>query len=98
MLFVGVQPLSRARLFVTPRTAARQASLSLSISRSLLKLVSIESVMPSHHLHCMYGQHLAYPFILDCFTLRLFLLLAIVDNAAVENSTAILQKINQMTM
>ena len=45
-----VQPLSRVRLFVTPWTAARQASLSITNSRSLLKLMSIESVMPSSHL------------------------------------------------
>ena len=37
-------------LFVTPRTAAHQASLSFAISRSLLKLMSLESVMPSNHL------------------------------------------------
>ena len=37
-------------LFVTPRTAANQASLSITNSRGLLKLMSIESVMPSHHL------------------------------------------------
>ena len=43
-LFVSV-----VRLFVTPRTAARQASLSLTVSRSLLTLTSIESVMPSNH-------------------------------------------------
>ena len=42
--------LSPVRLFVTPRTAAYWASLSFSVSRSLLKLVSIESVMPSNHL------------------------------------------------
>ena len=42
--------LSCVWLFVTPWTAARQASLSFTISRSLLKLMSIESVMPSHHL------------------------------------------------
>ena len=36
--------------FVTPWTAARQASMSFAISRSLLKLVSTESVMPSNHL------------------------------------------------
>ena len=42
--------LSRARLFVTPWTAACQASLSFTISQSLLKLMSIESVMPSYHL------------------------------------------------
>ena len=45
-----VQSLSRVRLFVTPRTAARQASLSITNSRSLLKLMSIESVMLSNHL------------------------------------------------
>ena len=38
------------QLFVTPRTAAHQASPSLAISRSLPKLMSIESVMPSNHL------------------------------------------------
>ena len=47
---VVVQSLSRVRLFVTPWTAARQASLSFTISRSLLKLMSIESVMPSNRL------------------------------------------------
>ena len=40
----------RVRLFVTPWTAARQASLSITNSQSLLKLMSIESVMPSNHL------------------------------------------------
>ena len=44
------QSLSRVRLFVTPWIAARQASLSITSSRSLLKLMSIESVMPSNHL------------------------------------------------
>src|SRR5574339_418708 len=42
--------LSRVRLFVTPWTAARQASLSITNSQSLLKLMSIELVMPSNHL------------------------------------------------
>ena len=46
----SVQSLSRVRLFATPWTAARQASLSITSSRSLLKLMSIESVMPSNHL------------------------------------------------
>ena len=46
----SVQSLSRVRLFVTPWTAARQASLSITNSRSLLKLMSIMSVIPSHHL------------------------------------------------
>ena len=45
-----VQLLSHVRLFGTPWTAARQASLSFTISWSLLKLVSMESVMPSNHL------------------------------------------------
>ena len=45
-----VHSLSRVRLFVTPWAAARQASLSFPISRSLLKLMSIKSVMPSNHL------------------------------------------------
>ena len=45
-----VQSLSHVRLFVTPWTAARQASLSITSSRSLSKLMSIESVMPSNHL------------------------------------------------
>ena len=45
-----VQLLSRVWLFVTPWTAARQASLSITESQSLLKLRSIESVMPSNHL------------------------------------------------
>ena len=48
--FSSVQWLSPARLFVTPWTAARQASLSIANSRSLLKFMSIESVMPSNHL------------------------------------------------
>ena len=48
--FSSVQSLSRVRLFVTPWTAARQASLSITNSQSLLKLMSIESVMPSNHL------------------------------------------------
>ena len=47
---VVVQFLSRVRLFSTPWTAACEASLSFSISRSLLKPTSIESVMPSSHL------------------------------------------------
>ena len=48
--FVVVQSLSRVRHFVTQWTAAHLASLSFSISRSLLKLMSIELVMPSNHL------------------------------------------------
>ena len=48
--FSSVQLLSQVQLFATPWTAARQASLSITNSRSLLKLMSIESVMPSNHL------------------------------------------------
>ena len=46
----SVQSLSRVQLFATPWTVARQASLSIANSWSLLKLMSIESVMPSSHL------------------------------------------------
>ena len=46
----SVQLLSYVQLFATPWTAAHQASLSITTSRSLLKLMSIESVMPSNHL------------------------------------------------
>ena len=48
--FSSVQSLSYVRLFATPWTAARQASLSITNSWSLLKLMSIESVMPSNYL------------------------------------------------
>ena len=47
---ISVQSLSRVRLFATPWTAARQASLSITNSQSLLKLISIGSVIPSNHL------------------------------------------------
>ena len=48
--FGSVQSLSHVRLFATPWTAACQASLSITNSQSLLKLMSIELVMPSNHL------------------------------------------------
>ena len=48
--FSSVQLLSRVRLFATPWTAARQASLSITNSQSLPKLMSIELVIPSNHL------------------------------------------------
>ena len=48
--FSSRQSLSSIRLLATPWTAARQASLSNTNSQSLLKLMSIESVMPSNHL------------------------------------------------
>ena len=48
--FSSVQSLSHVQLFATPWTAAHQASLSITNSLSLLRLMSIESVMPSNHL------------------------------------------------
>ena len=58
---VVVQLLTHVRLFAAPQTAAYQASLSFTISLSLLKLMSIKSVMPSNHLvYCKRSiQHLA---------------------------------------
>ena len=50
ILFSSVQSLSHVQLFVIPWTVAYQAALSISNSRSLLKLMFIESVMPSNHL------------------------------------------------
>ena len=47
---LSVQSLSRVQLFAAPWTAARQASLSITNSQSLLKLMSIELAMPSNHL------------------------------------------------
>ena len=49
-LFSSVQSLGHVRLFATPQTAAHQACLSITNSQSLLKLISIESVMPSNYL------------------------------------------------
>ena len=59
MFISSVQSLSHVQLFVTPWTAAWQASLSNSNSQSLLKLMSIESVMPSNHL--VLCRHLLLP-------------------------------------
>ena len=50
IIFSSVESLSCIQLFATPWTAARQASLSISSSWSLPKLMSIESMMPSNHL------------------------------------------------
>ena len=58
MKLSSVQSFSHVQLFATPWTAARQASLSLTKSWSLLKLMCIELVMPSNHLIC------CYPFLL----------------------------------
>ena len=51
--FSSVQLLSRVQLFVTSWTAAHQASLSITNSQSLCKLMSIESVIPSNHSHAL---------------------------------------------
>ena len=58
IVYISVQSLSCVQLFVTPWTAAHQASLSITKSQSLLKLISFESVMPSNHII------LCHPFIL----------------------------------
>ena len=50
MCISSVQLLSRVQLFATPWTTAYQASLSITNAQSLLKLMSVESVMPSNHL------------------------------------------------
>ena len=50
IIVVVVQSLSHVQLFVTPWTAALQASLSFTVSQDLLKLMSIKSVIPSNHL------------------------------------------------
>ena len=49
-IFSSVQSLSRVQLFATPWTTARQTSLTITNTQSLLKLMSIESVMLSNHL------------------------------------------------
>ena len=62
--FSSAQLLSRVRLFVTPLTAANQASLSITISWSFLKLMSIKLVMPSNHLilcHPLLPLHSVFP-------------------------------------
>ena len=76
---LSVQSLSRVWLFATPWTAADQASLSIINSRSLLKLMSIESVMPSNHrilclervacvCMCMWGMWM-HVYVHACFIL-----------------------------
>ena len=81
---VVVQLLSRVQLFVTPWPAALQASLSITISLSLLKFISNESVMPSSHLT------LCRPLLLLPPTLCLFNFYAeyIVRNAGLEETQA----------
>ena len=66
----SVQLLSSVWLFATPWTAARQASLSITNSRSLLKLMSIELVIPSNHLILCYP--LLLPPSIFLITIRVF--------------------------
>ena len=68
-LFSSVQSLSHGQLFVTPWTAACQAYLSITNSQSLLKLMSIESVMPYNHL-ILFHPLLLLPSI--CPSIRVF--------------------------
>ena len=56
----SLQLISCVRLFATPWTGACQVSLSITNSRSLLKLMSIESVMPSNHFNCIGILNLGY--------------------------------------
>ena len=58
VLLSSVQSLIHVRFFATPCTAAHQASLSITNSQSLLKLMSIESAMPSNHLILCCSLHL----------------------------------------
>ena len=60
--FSSIQSLSRVQPFATPWTAACQASLSITISWSLLKLMSIESVIPSNHLNLCHPLLLLFSF------------------------------------
>ena len=63
--FSSIQSLSRVRLFATPWTAARQASLSIVNSQSLLKLMSIEWMVPSNHF-ILFHPLLLIPSIFPC--------------------------------
>ena len=74
-IYSSVQPLSHVQLFVTQWTAASQISLSITNSQSLLKFMSIKSVMPSNHL------------ILCC---PLLLLLSIIPSIEIFSSESVL--------
>ena len=73
-MFSSVQSLSHARLIVTPWITAHQASLSITNAQSLLKLMPIESVMPSNHLthchplSCLQSFQASRPFLTQFFT------------------------------
>ena len=68
LIFSSVQSRSRVQLSVTPWTAARQASLSITNSRSLLKLMSIESVMPLYITGSHIPGHRYHKALLWCWT------------------------------
>ena len=73
--FSSAQSLSHVQLFATPWNAAHQASLSITNSWSLLKLMSIESVMPSNHLISVipFSSHLqSFPASSDSFQMSQF--------------------------
>ena len=70
-MFFLVQSLSHVRLFATPGTAAHQASLSITNSRSLLKFMSIKSVIPPNHL-ILCCPLLLLPSIFPSFRFRVF--------------------------
>ena len=84
---VVAQSLSHVRLFATPWIAAREASLSVTNSRTLLKLMSIESVVPSSHLILCHPLLLLSPIpppsILGRFILRYFILFVAMVNGIV---------------
>ena len=61
----SVQLLRHVQLFATPWTAACQASLSITNSRSLIKLMSIKSVIPFNHLILCHVWHYGYPHMTD---------------------------------
>ena len=91
-IVVIVQSLSCIQLFLTPCTAARQASMSFTISWSLLRLMSIESVMPSNHLilcrsllllSSIFPEFRVFPIILSSiipFSNLLFFLVSVFSN------------------
>ena len=76
LAIIVVQSLSCVWFFATPRTAVSQASLSFTVSWSLLKLMSIESVMPSNHLI------LCHPFLL-LFSMSIFIIDVITINICI---------------
>ena len=74
LIFISVRSLSHVQLFMTPWTAAHQASLSTANSQSLLKLMSIELLMPFNHLI------LCHPLLLP---LSIFLSIRVFSNESV---------------